>query len=133
MKQPDTDRAAERDRAVGEEHEEDRRWQREAGPCRKTAQIAGAHQADGKTDLAAGGAGQELAQGHEIGIGRFGEPFAPDDKLLAKISGIGPPKQVTPNLRKIRKTSSGKPAVRSLVPAECAATGIGYSLCRLFM
>src|SRR5208282_6113039 len=51
----------------------------------KPAAIAGAHQANGKSDLAAGGSGQELAQTHEISIGLFVDPVAAHDELVAKI------------------------------------------------
>ena len=88
MEQPDADRAAERTRAIGEEHEGDGGRQRKAGPCRETAAIAGPHEADGKSDLAAGGAGQELAQPHEIGIGLLVEPAAAHDELFAEIPDV---------------------------------------------
>ena len=88
MQQPDPDRAAECARAVSEQHQSDGGRQRKAGPCRETAAIAGAHQADGKSDLAAGGAGQELAQPHEIGIGLLVDPAAAHDELVAEIPDV---------------------------------------------
>ena len=88
MQQPDADWTTERTRAIGEEHEGDGGRQRKAGPCRETATIAGPHEADGKPDLAAGGAGQELAQPHQIGIGLFVEPAPAHDELFAEISDV---------------------------------------------
>jgi hypothetical protein len=88
MKQPDGGRAAEFRRAVGEEHQSYGGRQRKAGPRRQTAAIAGAHQADGKSDLTAGGARQELAQPHEIGISLLVDPAAAHDELVAKIPDV---------------------------------------------
>jgi hypothetical protein len=47
-------RAARRSCIVGEQHEHDCRGQGEAGSRSERATIAGAHQTDGKSDLAAG-------------------------------------------------------------------------------
>src|SRR5580692_3070520 len=88
MKQPDADSATELLRAVGEKHQSYRGRQRKAGPRRKTAAIAGAHQTDGKPDLAASGAGQELTQTHEIGIGLLVEPAAAHDELVAEVPDV---------------------------------------------
>jgi hypothetical protein len=52
------------------------------------AAITGAHQADGKSDLAAGGSRQELAQTHEIGIGRLVDPAAAPDELVTEIPDV---------------------------------------------
>ena len=60
MKQPDPDWSAQFASAVSEEHQSNRRRQGKAGPCRKPAAIAGAHEANRKSDLAAGGTWQEL-------------------------------------------------------------------------
>ena len=57
MKHPDAGRPAEYASAVGEEHEGNGRRQRKAGPGREAATIARSHETDGKSDLAAGGAG----------------------------------------------------------------------------
>ena len=86
--QANTDRSAECGRAIGKEHERDGGRQREAGPCREAAQIAGPHEADGKSDLAAGRAGQELAEPDEICIGVLVEPAAAHDELLPEISDV---------------------------------------------
>jgi hypothetical protein len=56
-----------------------------AGPSVPAATIAGPHEADGKSDLAAGRAGQELAQPHQIGISLFVEPAPAHDELVAEI------------------------------------------------
>src|SRR5271166_2087336 len=88
MKQPDPDRAAELSRAVGEEHQSYSGRESKAGPCREPAAMACAHQADGKSDLAARGAGQELAQAHEIGIGLLVDPAAAHDELVAEIPDV---------------------------------------------
>src|SRR5271169_1135334 len=88
MKEPDAGRAAEFPRAVSEEHQNNGRRQRKAGPCRETAAIAGTHQADGKSDLAAGGAGQKLAKTYKIGIGVLVEPAAAHDELIAEIPDV---------------------------------------------
>ena len=85
MQQPYADWTTKRTRTVGEEDQGDGRRQRKAGPCRETAAIAGPHEADGKSDLTAGRAGQELAQSHEIGIGLFVEPAPAHDELFAEI------------------------------------------------
>jgi hypothetical protein len=55
---------------------------------RETAQVTGPHEADGKSNLAAGRTGQELAERHEIGIGLFVEPAAANDKLRAEIADM---------------------------------------------
>jgi hypothetical protein len=47
-----------------------------AYPGRESAQQSGARDADGYAHLAAGGAGQELAQSEQIGIGLRVHPFA---------------------------------------------------------
>jgi hypothetical protein len=88
MKQPAAKRSAKQGRAKRKHHERDRRGQREAGPCRQSAEISGAHQPDGKADLTARRTGQKLAQGDEIGIGLFVEPAAPRDELVAEISDM---------------------------------------------
>ena len=47
--------------AIRKEHQSYGGRQRKAGPRRETAAITSAHQADGKSDLAAGGAREKLA------------------------------------------------------------------------
>jgi hypothetical protein len=48
--------------------------QREGRPGCKTAEVAAAHQANGKSNLAAGGTRKELTQCDEIGEGRLVDP-----------------------------------------------------------
>ncbi len=79
-------RPSKRARAVGEQRHRDRRGQGEPGPGRKAAEIAGAHEADRKAGLAAGGTGQELGEADEVGIGAFVEPGAPDNEFVAEIA-----------------------------------------------
>ena len=86
MKQAGTHRADQRARAIGKENHRDRRRQRKAAPRGQCAAIAGAHEPDGKADLAGCWAGQKLAQRHEVNIGLLVEPFATDDEFLAKIA-----------------------------------------------
>ena len=50
--------------------------------------IPGAHEADGKSDLAAGGARQELAQPYKIGICLLVEPAAAHDELFSEIPDV---------------------------------------------
>ncbi len=88
MKQSGAERTAKRRRAKGKKHKHDGGRQREAGPCRQTAEISGTHEADGKADLTARRAGQKLAQRDEIGIGLFVEPAAAHDELVAEISDM---------------------------------------------
>jgi hypothetical protein len=54
-----------------------------------------------------------LAERHEVGIGTVVEPPSFDDESLAEIAemGDGPPNDVSPSLRKARKTSSGPPCL----------------------
>ncbi len=80
--------AAESAGAVGEKHQHDRRRQGEAGPCRKRAGIAGAHQSDRKSSLARGRSRQELAERNQIDIGLFVEPAPADDELFAEIADM---------------------------------------------
>ena len=88
MQQPRAHRAAEGVLSIGEKHERECGRQRKAAPRRKTAKIAGPHEADGKSDLAARGARQELAEADEIGIGVFVQPAAAHDEFVAKIADV---------------------------------------------
>ena len=65
-----------------------RRRQREAEPRRDTAQQAGAGDADGDADLAAGGARKELAQRDEIGVGRLVQPLASNHVLVPEVAEV---------------------------------------------
>jgi hypothetical protein len=53
------------------------------------AAITGAHQADGKSDLAAGRTGKKLAERDEIGVGRIADPAPAHDEFFAKITDVG--------------------------------------------
>src|SRR3546814_8966131 len=44
---------------------------------------------EGKPDLAAGGAGQELAERHEIGVAGLVDPFAAHHQLVAEVTEMG--------------------------------------------
>jgi hypothetical protein len=70
------------------QHECDSRRQGKSGPSRNPAAEAGPHKPDGKPNLTAGRAGQELAQGHEIGISGFVKPAPSRDKLVVEISDV---------------------------------------------
>ena len=74
--------------AESEGGEQRGRGQGKAGPRRKPAQVACAQKADGKADLAARRAGQELAERDEVDVGAFVEPAPPLDELGAKIADM---------------------------------------------
>ena len=82
-------RSLKRARAMREEDEGDRGGQRESCPRREAAEIARPHEPEGKTDLATRGAGQELAETDEIGVGMLVEPAPPHDELFAEIPDMG--------------------------------------------
>ena len=71
---------------IGEQGHRDSGRQRETGPGRQAAEIAGPRQADGEAGLAARGTGQELAEGDEVGESAIVEPSAPDDESLAEVA-----------------------------------------------
>ena len=79
---------AQRAGPVGEQHQDNRRRQREAGPCRERASIAGPHQSDRESHLAGSRAGQELAQRDEVDERLLVEPAPADDKLFAEIADV---------------------------------------------
>jgi hypothetical protein len=89
MQQAGPDRSLQELRAVGKEQEQNGGWQREGSPCGEAAEIAAAHQANGKPDLAAGRPRQELAQRDQIGEGGFVDPAAPDHEFLSEIADVG--------------------------------------------
>ena len=62
--------------AQGERDERDGRGQGEAGPGGEGARVTSAREADGHADLAAGRAGQKLAQRYQIGIAVLVQPAA---------------------------------------------------------
>src|ERR1017187_8968136 len=88
MQPPHASPTAECARAVREEHEGNGGRQCEAGPRGKGTQIAGAHETNGKSDLAAGRTRQELTQPHEICVGFFVKPAAARDELFAEIPDV---------------------------------------------
>ena len=82
--EPSGVRDAHRLHAVGEGHQRDGR--RSVKPSHAhAAEQARAHDAERDAHLAAGRAGQELAQRDEIGVVRLIDPAPPDDVLLAEI------------------------------------------------
>ena len=68
--------------------QEQGRWQREAQPGEHRARPAAALQANGKAHLAAGRAGQKLAQRHQLGIGRIRQPAAAFDEFGAEVTQV---------------------------------------------
>ena len=72
--------------AERKQHQRDGRGQGEPGPGGERAGKPGAGQADADADLAARRTRQELAQRHEVGIGRLVEPAAALDELLPKVA-----------------------------------------------
>src|SRR6516162_7342704 len=77
---------AERANAVGEQdHRQDGR-PRKSYPSRECARQTGAKNTESDSGLATGRAGEELAQGYNVQIMRFIEPFAALDELSAKIT-----------------------------------------------
>ena len=70
-------------------HQQQRGGQRKTQPGRQGTTIAAPDQADGQSDLAAGGAGQELAHGHQVGIGLFGQPAPPCHEFMAEVAEMG--------------------------------------------
>ena len=89
MQQAGSDRSLKELRAVCKEQEQNGGWQREGSPCGKAAEIAATHQANGKSNLAAGRPRQELAQRDQIGEGGFVDPAAPDHEFLSEIANVG--------------------------------------------
>src|SRR5690348_15529314 len=88
MEESRADRTAERARAVGEQHEGDGGGKRESDPRREPTEVARPHEADRESDLAAGGSRQELAERHQVCVGRLVEPAAAHDELVAEISDV---------------------------------------------
>ena len=73
---------------MGKKHERDGGRQREAGPSREAAEIAGPHEADEKPDLTTGRTGQELAQPDEIGICVLVKSAASHNELFTEIPEV---------------------------------------------
>jgi hypothetical protein len=104
-------RVTDRGNPEAEQHKRDRRRQRKPRPCSNGAWTASARQADGNSDLAAGGAGQKLRKRHQVRTGVLVQPFPLNLKFIAKISEVrnrspetGEPKHV-----KTARTSSTEP------------------------
>ena len=74
--------------APGEGEEQQHRGQGEGHEGGDGTRIAGAQLADGDADLARGGAGQELAERHDIGIGLVAQPLAAGDEILAEVAEV---------------------------------------------
>jgi len=72
----------------GEEDQGHRRWESEAQPCGDPAPQAGPTRADGDAQLAAGRAGQELAQGHQVGEAVLVDPTTTLDILPPEIADV---------------------------------------------
>ncbi len=72
-----------------EEYQQQRRGQGETEPGGEGAGVAGAGQAEGHANLAAGGAGEELAEGDQVGVAAFAQPAAAADELVAEIAEVG--------------------------------------------
>ena len=88
MQQGGWQRVAPMGDAQREQQQKQCRRQGETGPGGKGAEVTAALQADGEADLAAGRAGQELAEGDQIGIAALVEPLAATDELLAKVAKV---------------------------------------------
>lgn len=79
---------AQRRDAVGESDHDDGRGEREAGGGEETAKKASALQAESEDDLAAGGAGEELAEGDEVSVMGVVEPAALLDEFGTEIAEV---------------------------------------------
>jgi hypothetical protein len=90
-----------------EEDQHKRRRQREAGPGRQCPGIAGARQAERHADLAARRPRQELADRDEVCVAALAEALPPGHEFVAEVAEVatGPPNEVSPRRRKIRKTA----------------------------
>jgi hypothetical protein len=73
----------------GEGKEQKRGGKGEAGPGGERTEPAGAEQADGERDLAAGRAGQGLGDGDEFGVGLGRKPAAAFDELSVEVAKMG--------------------------------------------
>ena len=76
-------------RQQSEQDEGDRGWKREAEPGGDPAHHPGTSRPDQDPDLAAGRAGQQLAERHEVGVGRLVEPAATLDVLAPEVAEVG--------------------------------------------
>jgi len=77
------------------------------------AQVARAHQADREADLTAGGAGEELTQADEIGVGVLVDPLAAHHELIAEVTDVrdGATETAQPELEEdAEDLQSGAPA-----------------------
>ena len=98
-------------RRKGKGHQQHGRWQCEGRPGCQRAQRTGAPQAQRKADLARGRTGQELAERHEVCIGRLIEPLAAQHQFVAEIAqmGDGPAKGGEAQLEEGNKDLAGRP------------------------
>ena len=74
--------------AIGKDHQHHRGRRGKSDPRSQGAGHAGTKNPERHSHLAAGGPGQKLAQGDEIGIGLLVEPAAPRHEFIAKISQV---------------------------------------------
>ena len=75
-----------RQQAPGQGHQQQGRGQGKAQPGGQRACMAGTPIAQRHADLAAGRAGQKLAQRHQIGISAVAQPLAPLDEFGAEVA-----------------------------------------------
>src|SRR5690606_15023356 len=101
-------RALERQRG-SKQHEDQSGRQGKTGPGGEGAPVAGPGQPQGQSDLAAGWTGQELAEGHQIGVTALGQPAAADDKLVTEVAKVrhGPAKGSQAQTQKDQKDGPG--------------------------
>jgi hypothetical protein len=86
VQESNSGRSFEQARPASEQHQRDGRRQRESQPRGDTSRQSGAKQADRESDLAARGAGQELAQAHEVCIRVLVEPAPLHDEFIAEVT-----------------------------------------------
>ena len=89
VQHPGRNRVAVVGNAQREQDQRDGRRQGESGPCRQRAGIAAPRQAHGHADLAAGRAGQELAERDQVGVAALGQPASPRDEFISEVSQMG--------------------------------------------
>jgi hypothetical protein len=100
--------------AEPEQDQRERGGRGEADPGCDRAPEPALREPDADADLAARRAGQELAQGDEIGVGALPDPLAPRDELLAEVPEMrdGPPNDVSRGA----KDENTSPVLTSLAP-----------------
>ncbi len=117
----------ERGHPVAEQDHRRRRRQREPEPGRQPAADAGAGHAHRDPYLAAGGAGQELAQRHQVGVGTVVEPAAAGHVLVPEVAEVRhrpaerrQPQLEAPRLGHQRVPQAGDPERADAAPPGCA-------------